>query len=279
MHQFSIKKAISDKNFLKKIRKQESLYGDGKFRTPDEFNKEKYGDNEYDRNLSFVDYWLGKIFEKINFDNTLVVLTADHPHNDTLFKNKRTENFIIKGRILGPRFYNVGKKLIKLTRIIKKQHQEMFVLPDRQIKIPLIFAGYGINNHKIITQLVRNIDIFPTIADIVGLPKKNNVDGRSLLPLFQGKELEELPIYIENKKISLEMDNSAIGVRNSNYKYYRDRNNPNSKIYLYDLKNDPDEIKNIASNSSQIVLQMEKILEEMKKNSHNEFGITLEDVK
>ena len=61
----------------------------GKFRTPEKFNDEKYGSSEYDRNLFSVDHWLGRIFEKIKFEIDKVVLTADHPHNETLFKNKK----------------------------------------------------------------------------------------------------------------------------------------------------------------------------------------------
>jgi len=243
-----------------------------KFRIPEEFNKKKYGDDEYDRTVFFVDYWLGKIFEKINFDNTLVVITADHGHTGKLHsKNKIIKKTISKGKIFGPRFYNIGRKLLKVVRIVSGEDQEIFNLPDTTLIIPLIFVGYGINKHKIVNQLVRNIDIFPTIADIIGLAKREDITGRTLSLLFQGKELKELPIYIENKTIDLEMINSVIGLRNSNYKYYRDRNDSNSKIKLYDLKNDPDEIKNIASDYPHIVLQMEKMLEEIRMNlTHNE---------
>lgn len=49
---------------------------------PENFNNEKYGMNQYERMVSAMDEWLGKIFQKINFEDTLVVLTADHG-NDT----------------------------------------------------------------------------------------------------------------------------------------------------------------------------------------------------
>jgi len=45
---------------------------------PDKFEDEKYGKDEYDKMMSSVDFYLGKILENVNFENTLVILTADH---------------------------------------------------------------------------------------------------------------------------------------------------------------------------------------------------------
>ena len=43
-----------------------------------ELSDKKYGDNQYERVLSAMDVWIGKILENIDLNNTLVVLTADH---------------------------------------------------------------------------------------------------------------------------------------------------------------------------------------------------------
>ena len=43
-----------------------------------ELNNKKYGNNKYDRILSAMDVWIGKILDNIDLSNTLVVLTADH---------------------------------------------------------------------------------------------------------------------------------------------------------------------------------------------------------
>ena len=43
-----------------------------------EFEEEKFGDNNYEKLVSEIDVWLGKIFEVIDFKKTLVVLSADH---------------------------------------------------------------------------------------------------------------------------------------------------------------------------------------------------------
>jgi len=43
-----------------------------------ELSNKKYGDNKYDRILSAMDVWIGKILDNIDLSNTLVILTADH---------------------------------------------------------------------------------------------------------------------------------------------------------------------------------------------------------
>jgi arylsulfatase A-like enzyme len=45
---------------------------------PDGFNDEKNGINRYERMISLMDVWLGKIIEKMDLENTLVIFTADH---------------------------------------------------------------------------------------------------------------------------------------------------------------------------------------------------------
>ena len=43
-----------------------------------ELSNKKYGDNKYDRILSVMDVWIGKILDNVDLNNTLVILTADH---------------------------------------------------------------------------------------------------------------------------------------------------------------------------------------------------------
>ena len=120
-----------------------------------------------------------------------------------------------------------------------------------------------------ISQQVRTIDIFPTICEIIGLPNRDNeIDGRSLLPLIEGRELQELPNYIESSHLSLEIvTNDVIGIRTSNYKYFRDIDNPKNRIHLFNLKEDPFEDENIAAKSPEIVDKHEDILQKMIKDS------------
>ena len=77
----------------------------------------------------------------------------------------------------------------------------------------------------------------------------------------------EEPAYIESGSASAKKLGKVIGIRTSNYKYLRSRKDPGKNIKLYDLKNDSNETKNIASLNPQIVKEMEKTLNKITSDS------------
>jgi len=102
---------------------------------------------------------------------------------------------------------------------------------------------------------------------LVGLENKKIGHGISLVPLIEGKKLQELPVFIE---YAVNMPNfiadTIIGVRTSQYKYFRDKDDPKKKVHLFDLENDPLEEKNIAEKMTDVVGKMENSL----KNLHGD---------
>ena len=157
----------------------------------------------------------------------------------------------------------------------EKRLMKFSVLPiqnmyDERCRVPLIFSGYNIPSGVLISEQVRSVDIFSTISDIIGL---NNIDenkrGRSLLPLMQGKHLDELPVYIESAiNAAKGMSDNTIGIRTSEFKYFRDKNDATKNVHLYDLRKDQLEENNIANNKNDVVIKMEKILLEILKNGN-----------
>lgn len=280
---------------------------------PEEFNDEKYGSNQYERMLSVMDVWIGKILQSINLNNTLVVLTGDHGSDDADYTSSVEKNkkdalnfkpglmFKLGRKIVGrfPAFLLPFRTMLREMYLMERQKimmrrkqkalakiknlnitasEKRILLNaidpdshvyDERLRIPLIFAGYEVTSNSIMPQQVRTIDIFPTIAEIIGLPgKKENLDGISLLPLLQGKKIEEVPAYVQSAVNWSEIKNSnVIGIRTSEYKYFRDANNPKKNIHLYNLKNDPLEENNIAQMKQEIVEEMERKLTEIRKNS------------
>lgn len=260
-----------------------------------EFNDERYGINDYERRVSSIDFWIGKILEKINLKNTLVVLTADHgehvhdlasdpeyiPSIQKIFRNvgSKAPSFL---RPVGLKLFVSIRSIIKKIRM--KQYKRTLnedelrtliqrgggTLYDEVLRIPLIFSGNGIESHKMISQQVRHVDIFPTIVELIGLSFNEKVDGVSLLPLINNETIDEKPAYIENVSSIEEILGDIIGVRTSEYKYYRARNNPKENLTLFDLKNDLDEKNNTASSNSSIVEKIEKILIEITKDTIKE---------
>jgi len=269
---------------------------------PKEYD-EKFGENQYERMVSVIDSWIGKILQQINLKKTLVVLSSDHGDiiqhvqkngQEIKFEPNFLQRVLWKIGPLLPKFlfpikYNFHlkiddmvkqRKLSKLKKynlspyeirsLLGSRLRRENTLYDESLRIPLIFSYYSIKSKIKIFQQVRNIDIFPTIMEILGLPANENIDGQSLVPLFHGKKLEASPIYLRSApeiKTSVE---HMCGIRTSEYKYFRSIDNPKDNVHLFNLKNDPFEETNLANTKSDIVKKMEKILTEIQNNLLNE---------
>jgi arylsulfatase A-like enzyme len=58
---------------------------------------------------------------------------------------------------------------------------------DTDIRVPLIIAGPGIRPGMRINALADNVDLAPTFEDLAGHTRSPAIDGRSLVPLLEGK--------------------------------------------------------------------------------------------
>ena len=245
-----------------------------------DFDDKRFGKTIYDRNLSALDTWIGKFLESIDLTNTLFVITTDHGEYVTS-SSDNLEKSIRKISNVGKKFgflESIGKKpfaaSLKIARKMKQKQAENLTLSEKRnyflqragtalfddlVKVPLLFIGYGIKEPKIISSQVRHIDIFPTIFELAGLPISNSsIDGKSNVPLYKGIESYELPAYIEAGSTDPKKIGAVIGLRTSNYKYFRSRNNPKENVNLYDLRKDPKEEHNILD--AQLIKKMEEKL-------------------
>lgn len=267
------------------------------FVIPENFDKIEYGANRHERMLSAIDPWIGTFLRKINLKNTMVILTSDHGefiHIHETYTQKVDKIFRI-GKKLMPQLEPLGLKLFVFTRNIikilltirvKQELKQKKVLESRGtwniyddvINIPLIFSGINFSKQTI-SQLVRQVDIFPTILELLNLSRTKYTDGRSLVPIIQGEQVDEIPAFIENASKDPKRLGNIIGIRSSTYKYFRSRNDPHYRISLYDLTKDPFEQNNIAEIKKDKVLEMEKLLLEITKNHQVEYNLELDDVE
>ena len=271
---------------------------------PKKFDDEKFGLSQYERMLSATDFWIGKILEKINLSNTLVIFTADHgeyipfiKHEDKIInlEASATEKNLWKlGNKVPQNLYPIKRKLAGLIRTTRNQikntkldhssfseyekrvllHQRQGNVPDLYddlIRVPLIFSGYGITSNSIISRQTSHVDIFPTILDIIGIESQEQVDGKSLLPIINGKKLRDSFVYIESSPGIGKGKDKVIGIRSSNFKYFRDLSNTGRVLHLYDLKNDSLEENNIANKSKSVLKNLEEELLKIRSGSYEKY--------
>ena len=266
------------------------IHGTGKtVKVPKEFDHEKFGKTKYDKLLSIVDFWIKDILREISMEETLVIITSDHGEYIETIDFRDMPNFYKTMRELKKRFPKLqflGEKLfllgltlnekikMKINRIELEKQKEFIprgftkYLFDDVLKIPLIISGYKTPNNLEINNLVRQIDIFPTILRLANIKINDKTTGRDIFSSIEKNE-NELPAYIETGSTKPKTLGKTIGIRTSSYKYFRNRLDSKSDVYLFDLINDSEELKNIASENPDIVNQCEKTLEKIMKNAED----------
>jgi len=270
-----------------------------------EFDKNEFGINRYERVVSQIDYWIGKIFAAIDKENTIIILTADHgdfvhciqvddkiinfePHSSQKFLRKISKRLptIVRKNIGFHIFEKAEKKTnekkiedmnLNLTDSQKRallftRSQLDHYFFDDLIHIPLIITSPFIQAQEI-KDLVRTIDIFPTILELLQFEHHKNIDGHSLIPIINGEKLDESYVYMERELMLKHSELDVCGIRTSEFKYFRAASDSTKKIHLYDLKKDPLEENNIARNETELVQKMEadlkKIQQGVVKNTNN----------
>jgi len=158
--------------------------------------------------ISFADAQIGRVLDALDrsghADNTIVVLWGDH------------------GWHLG-----------------EKNHWRKHALWDVSTRTPLIFsAPRGVAKDKLCQRPVSLIDIYPTLIDLCGLPKRRGLDGQSLKSLLENPERKwDRPVVI-----TYGLNNHAVQTERWRYIRYCDGGQE-----LYDHDHDPNEWTNLAS--------------------------------
>lgn len=195
--------------------------------------------NIYDGAIRYLDKELARFFEYLRgaglYDDALIIVTADH------------------GECLGQHgWYGHGlyvyEELMNVPLLIK--------LPRR------VYGGYERDRD------VGLIDIAPTILDYLDLPDLPGSEGVSLLPMIERPHIRARErVYYERRhypeRIQRAFEGMAAreiwGIKVGQWKYIMNDTKPDE---LYDLGEDPHELRNLARERRSVAAGLEKILEE-----------------
>jgi len=160
----------------------------------------------YLASTSFVDAQVGRLLTAVDdagvADNTIIVVWGDHG-------------------------WHLGEKGITGKN----------TLWDRGTKVPLIFAGPGVQAGQRCQQPAELLDLYPTLIELAGLPTRTDLEGISLTP-----QLQDAAIKRERPAISSHNQGNH-GVRSERWRYIRYADGSEE---LYDLQTDPNEWTNLA---------------------------------
>ncbi len=190
---------------------------------------ETYKDNLYDGEIAFVDKYIGELLTGLKNlgleENTVIIFAGDH------------------GEGLGQHM----------------ESQHAVFLYDTTLKVPLIFSyPKKIPKGKTIKEQVRLVDIMPTLLDLIRIKKNKDIQGRSLLRAIRGKgRLKAVPAYSESFYAKFHYNWSELqSWRTEQWKYIK-----SSEPELFNVKEDPLELKNLIDERQDVANKMDADLE------------------
>lgn len=106
-------------------------------------------------------------------------------------------------------------------------------------RVPLIWSGNGLPKNVKVDATVGLIDLYPTLIDVCGLKKPHEMDGESLIEILKNPETaKDRSLLIPSHEMG------GYAVVNQEWRYIQ---YPNGSEELYDLKSDPNEYTNLAT--------------------------------
>ncbi|MEM7145247.1 MAG: sulfatase [Verrucomicrobiota bacterium] len=188
----------------------------------------------YYATVSFVDAQVGRLMAALDelelSDDTIVVVWSDHG-------------------------YHLGEHL----GIWQKR-----TLFEQSARAPLIiFAPGAAGNGQPCKKIVEFVDIFPTVAELCGLPLPEGLTGRSLVPLLEnpndpswnGAAFTQVLRPADDRLPEPVMGRS---IRTDRWRY-TEWNRGGAGTELYDHQNDPDEFTNLADDP-----QYQSVIKELR---------------
>lgn len=145
---------------------------------------------------------------------------------------------------------------------------------EESMRTPLIMRlPKGFDRRGDINELVQNIDYAPTFLELAGVDVPKDIQGRSLVPLLKGENNSHWrdALYYHFYEFPGEHKvKRHYGVRTERYKLIHFYNDIDT-WELYDLKNDPTEMKNLYGNPeyADVVQQLKDKLLELQ-NEYND---------
>ena len=188
----------------------------------------------YDGEVAYVDEILGRFFDRLRaldlYDRATIVLLSDH------------------GEGLGDH---------------GEQEHGLFLYQET-IRIPLMVKLPGRSQGRRVAIPVQQIDLAPTILDMIGAPGVANTHGRSLKPILDGTgAVADAGIYSEALYSRYHFGWSELySLTDARYRLIRA-----PRDELFDLERDPQEAVSVAAERPQVRQAMRSALEGLIRNA------------
>ena len=193
----------------------------------------------YYASVAFMDEQVGEVLNTLEeeglADSTIVVFTSDH------------------GFHLGEHDFWMKVSL----------HEE-------SVRVPLIISVPG-KAPAVCSSFAELVDLYPTVAELAGIPYPQHLQGRSLVPT-----LEDSGHSVRDMAFAVSLGGNAFLVRTRRWAYIQYGEDGESGRELFDMENDPQQFTNLADDPdyADVVSEMEgRLRDKLRAVRDNDLGI------
>lgn len=176
----------------------------------------------YYASVSYMDAQVGKILQTLHEegldDNTIIVFTSDH------------------GFHLGEHDFWMKVSL----------HEE-------SVQVPLIVKAPGLAPVRS-NSFAELLDLYPTLAEMAGLPEQSSLQGKSLVPVFENPDNE-----VRDYAFSVTQGGNTFLIRTDRWAYIQYNEDGSAGAELFDMEQDPKQYTNLVGNP-----HFKPVMDEMK---------------
>jgi uncharacterized sulfatase len=136
---------------------------------------------------------------------------------------------------------------------------------ERSARTPMIVAGPGVSRGAS-RRVVELLDLYPTLADLAGLPAPPGLHGRSLKPLLKDPKARwDYPAFTQVRRGGANDRFMGYTVRTERWRY-TEWDEGRQGAQLYDEQNDPAELRNLAADPkhAKTVADLQRLLRSMR---------------
>lgn len=184
----------------------------------------------YYANVTMIDEQVGEIMEALEqagyLENSIIIFTSDH------------------GESLGDH-----------------GHSQKWNMYDAVTKVPMIVWGPGqVKQNRKENGLVQLMDIGATVLELAGVDVPQEMEARSLVPALQGEAMEERRyVFAEHSRDPI-LDGTEFMTMIRDHEWKLVHFSDDSNGQLFDLRQDPEELKNLWDDPSCAGKKQELIL-------------------
>lgn len=197
----------------------------------------------YDQEVRHADEYVGLVLDLLeqsgDLDEVLVAVVSDH--GECLWEHR------------APAEDREGKEAPR--DYFFQTHGQL--LYEEIVATPLILWGAGVPAGRRLRQPAENVDLYPTLLELAGLPLSDGLHGRSLTGALRGETLAPRDVFsavLEERSVREVATGWKLIVPTEHFQV--------RGVRLYDLNADPEERENVADSHPDVVRRLERRLAE-----------------